>query len=248
MPYYVEAFKNKTKAHNREGAEYRKIPLHPFIVDKLREYITATGKGKNDYLFGKPIINADTGETDGEVARRLFGKAVLELYKRIKIKERLWETRDMMGALTAFDDKGLRKEMRENKISFYSMRHTFQTMLATKYPDKTLVVNYFSGHTPDKTMLNNYLHINKIDGALFWEGYGKLLVDFQAQFVPQGLSPQRGAENAIRTALAFKENSGLLNEDGTMPIEHVLEKVIAPQLAKLKNPVETVEDDFFDSV
>jgi len=242
--YYLEAFNHKTKAHNREGAEYRKIPLHPFMVARLREYITSTEKGKNDYLFGKPVVDADTGETDGKVDRRLFEKAVLELYKRIKIKERLWETGDMMGALAAFDDKGLRKEMRENKISFYSMRHTFQTLLLTMYQDKVILTDYFMGHKPQQAMLANYLHINRVDEATFWNEYGRYLVDFQAQFMPSAKQAERrDFVRGYMSSLWDKSENGSV--DVFEEFNRLMEKLPVPNDAEWADELYTDPASFF---
>ena len=64
--YYLKVFNHKTDFYNTNGAdEYRKIPLHPFIVEMLKGHIKTTGKAKTDYLFGNPKMNEDTNRIDG---------------------------------------------------------------------------------------------------------------------------------------------------------------------------------------
>jgi len=108
----------------------------------------------------------------------------MELYRRIKIRKTLQETGSLTEALQSANNKGLEREMKEKNITFYSLRHTFQTLLATKYKDQTLLIDYFMGHKPQQKMLGNYLHINELSPSAFWNEYGKLLIEFQEQFIP----------------------------------------------------------------
>jgi len=251
--YYLKVFNSKTDFYNKsEAEEYRKIPLHPFIVNMLKAHIRETGKTKGDYLFGNPKMNEDTKQIDGHLNAKRYKKAIVLLYSHIKVREKLQETGNIVEALKSVEGDELRKEMKEKRIVFYSLRHTFQTLLATKYKDQTLLIDYFMGHKPQQAMLANYLHINKVDEGTFWNEYGKLLVDFQSWFIPTGLPNGRKEGHETHKKYiddAFEANRHLLNEDGTMSIENALDAIINPILSQAKKTENgATDDDFFDSV
>ena len=182
--YYFNVFNHKTEAHNTDILEeYRKIPLHPFIVDKLKAYIENTGKEGNDYLFGKPKADKDTGQIDGYLNAEKFENAIGFLYGQIKLVETLKEGGSLPEAVAFINSDKFDKEIKKNNITFYSFRHTFQTMLAIMYPGQSLLIDYFMGHKPDRAMMANYLHINEVDDFSFWNEYGLSLIDFQASFL-----------------------------------------------------------------
>jgi integrase len=146
-------FNKKTDFFNKnENDEYRKIPLHPFIIENLKSYIQGMGKERTDYLFGVPKMNEDTKQLDGHLHQTHFRKAIIEFYKRIKIMAKLQETGDFKKALS-INIAELENEMKEKRIVFYSLRHTFQTLLATKYKGQALLIDYLMGHRPIQTML-----------------------------------------------------------------------------------------------
>jgi len=248
--YYLRVFNHKTDFYNtNEADEYRKIPLHPFIVDMLKAHIQATGKTKTDYLFGNPKMDEDTKQMDGYLNPKRYEKAITEIYSRIKVREKLQETGDLTEALKSIDADELRKEMRAKRIVFYSLRHTFQTLLATKYKGQTLLIDYFMGHKPQQAMLANYLHINKVDEGTFWNEYGKLLVDFQDQFIPHKVSREKHEADKKHINDVFEANRHLLNDDGTMKIGDAFELLYNPLLSQArKTDNEAADDDFFDSV
>jgi len=247
--YYANVFNHKTDAHNiSELEEYRKMPLHPFIVGMLKEYIEVTGKGGNDYLFGEPKADKDTGEIDGYLNAERFEKAIALLYRQIKTKEILQTGSSIEKALEFISSDAIEKEMKEKRITFYSLRHTFQTMLAMRYPGQSLLIDYFMGHKPGSAMMANYLHINKADNIDFWNEYGKLLIEFQEQFIPTKLPKEIHEANKKYVDDAFEANKHLLNEYGTIDINDALEKIINPHLAKFKTTDSEVTDDFFDCV
>jgi len=236
--YYLNVFNSKTDFFNSERDEYRKIPLHPFMVDILKEHIKNKKIGKNDYLFFKEPKSKD----------KIYGKAVMELFRRIKIREKLQETGNLLEAMQYITSRNMEEEIKEKNITFYSLRHTFQTLLATKYKDQTLLIDYFMGHKPQQKMLGNYLHINELSPSAFWNEYGKLLIEFQEQFIPTKLPKEIHEANKKYVDDAFEANKHLLNEDGIIAINDALEKIINPHLAKFKTTDSEVTDDFFDSV
>ena len=139
--------------------------------------------------------------------------------------------------------------MKEKRIVFYSLRHTFQTLLATKYKGQTLLIDYFMGHKPQQAMLANYLHINKVDEGTFWNEYGKLLIDFQEQFIPPEIPRETHEANKKQVGDAFEANKPLLNEDGTMSIDNAFDVLLNPLLLKAKKTDnKATDDDFFDCV
>jgi len=246
--HYVKVFNNKTDFHNNnETDEYRKMPLHPFIVKMLKSYIVGTKKEKGDYLFGNPKMNEDTKQIDGQLNMVRYRKAIVEFYKRILIKERFQETRDI-GKAFQFDDKELLKEMGKKRIRFYSLRHTFQTLLATKYKDQGVLYDYFMGHKPQQTMLANYLHINQVGEGTFWNEYGKLLVDFQGQFIQ---ADNRELHTALKNHLIDEAEKG--NLDIGVDVIGQADAIVDVMMPILPTPgakkYETAaDDDFFDSV
>jgi len=83
------------------------------------------------------------------------------------------------------------------------------------------------GHKPDRAMLANYLHINRVDETTFWNEYGKYLVDFQAQFIPSMRQVER--HDFVR-----EYSTDLFNksENGSVDIIEVFNRL----LGKLKVP------------
>jgi integrase len=79
--FYLKAYNHKTDYYNvTETDEYRKIPLHPFVVDKLKIYIKEKNIGKDNYLFGTPKVNEDTKKIDGYLDQSKTHKSINHLY------------------------------------------------------------------------------------------------------------------------------------------------------------------------
>jgi integrase len=59
--YLLKIYNHKTDYYNTEDLEgYRKIPLHPFVVEAVRIYIRKKNIETDDYIFGIPKLNRDT--------------------------------------------------------------------------------------------------------------------------------------------------------------------------------------------
>lgn len=245
--YYVKVQNHKTDYHNtNETDEYRKIPIHHYLVDMLKLYIQIMKKEKSDYLFGIPKFNEDTKKIDGYLDPRKFRKAIVDFYSRIKIKERIQETGNLIEAFK-IDKNEIENEMKEKNIVFYSLRHTFETLLATKYKGQTLLIDYMMGHKPIRAMLANYLHINEIDEETFWNEYGKLIIEFQNQFIPNSNLKLKEYLKKYLTA-KFEENKNLINKDGTVSIETAFDMIKPLLISNRKNDNIINDDDLFDSV
>jgi len=187
--FFIKVWNNKTEETNKEGGEYRKMVLHPYLAKLIGGYAKKKGKGKEDYLFGNP--KTIDGKTDGWLNFRWYKNAIFELYEAMKARE-MYKSGEVEKALALETDaKALNAEMEKRQIMFYSFRHTFHHMLTSDYKDG-LVSSYFTGHTPaEGVMLSNYLHINDDTPAVFWEKWGSILAEFQGTFFwhpdPKGL-------------------------------------------------------------
>lgn len=231
-------FNSKTDFYNSATDEYRKIPLHPYLVDVLKAYITDNDIGKDDYIFfPKP-----------NKKEKKYGKVIRELYRRVKIKEKMQETNSFLEAVESIDENGLEAEMKEKNITFYSCRHTFETLLATMYKDQSVLIDYFMGHKTKQAMFGNYLHINELDPSTFWNQYGKLLIDFQATFLPSETTKER--KDIVAEAIEENKHLFAYREDGSVFLDENAVGLLGNSLAKrIRKPkVEADDDDFFDSV
>jgi integrase len=192
--YILQVHNPKTDSFNIAGSEYRKFPVHNFIANKIKKYIkmkeslnTFEESEKkielDDYLFGKAKTNKHTKKVDGQLEARNFSKAIVWLYGKIR-SEKILQNEGYIEAISRTKEdteKDLKifNETHIEKIVFYSCRHTFQTLLATKYKGQSILIDYFAGHKPQQIMLANYLHINQLDDNTFFNEYGKYLIDFQ---------------------------------------------------------------------
>jgi integrase len=163
--YLLKAYNNKTKFYNKtETDEYRKIPLHPFVAKNIIEF--AKNKNQDDYLFG---------DENGNIHQKKFHRAIIQFYKSVN---------NMNGK-----SKDISKELQEKVISFYSFRHTFNTLcvlyrfndISTERTDD--IIDYFTGHKISNKMRANYTHINKIDNDIFYQNYGKFVIEVLDKFV-----------------------------------------------------------------
>jgi len=180
--YYIKCLNEKTKHHHKtDGERYRKLPIHPFILGLLIDYININKIGEDDYLFGEPKII--DGKEDGVMNPKRHAKAMFEFYCQLKAKATTESTGNiaMLGE-AEFHRNAIVNEMKEERQSFYSLRHTFETIFEMKHKGDTILNDYFMGHKP-QGMLGNYLHINGVGDSMFWDDYGKHMIEFQKWFI-----------------------------------------------------------------
>jgi integrase len=268
--FYLKAYNHKTEYYNAEETdEYRKIPLHPFVVEMLKFYIKEKNIGKEDYLF--EIVNENIKQeentnqeedTDGHINNKKFHRSIIWLYRQIKIKEYFNKNgldKTLKNTQKIMSIKELEKEMYERRIVFYSLRHTFNTLCVLyKYNDTDItrnddLIDYFTGHNSGSRMRANYTQINKADKHIFYNNYGKFVIDMLNKFIFTTKEEKQNTENYATKYVDKKwsESKDLLNEDDTMDLEKVIENIIFPLVDSLKNkPTENndEEDDIFTSV
>lgn len=124
-----------TNAHSdgsgtKTPAGVRKIPLHPYVDQKLREYISERGLGEDDYLFLQ-----DGGK---RLYYKVYGQAVRQA-----------------GTMMGFTDTNLQDDF----ISFYSWRHFYNSLLIDSHIN-SLRVKMVMGHKMpvSSDMTANYYH------------------------------------------------------------------------------------------
>jgi integrase len=250
--YILRVYNNKTAYYNKEKLEeYRKIPLHPFVVKTLKYFLQTSD---NEYIFGVPKLDDETQKTDGYLHYRKPRKAIVELYKRIKVKEKFEETGKVLESFIVDKDE-LEKEMKEKNITFYSLRHTFNTLCVLhRHKDTNTersddLINYFMGHKISNKMRANYSHINNVDNKTFVNDYGAFIIDMLDKYIFSTDDEKKKVENYIDTFSKelWEKNKHLLNKDGKMPIEEVYNKMLPLLLNNGRNK-ENDDDDFFTSV
>jgi integrase len=251
--FILRVFNNKTSYYNKEKSEeYRKIPLHPFVVKMLKIFLQT--RDNSEYIFGVPKTDDETQKTDGYLHYRKPRKAIIELYKRIKHKENFEETGKILESFI-IDKKELEKEMKEKNIVFYSLRHTFNTMCVLyRYKDTNTergddLIDYFMGHKISNKMRANYSHINIVDNKTFVNDYGKFIIDMLNTYIFSNEEEDQKLENYIDIfgKVLWEENKHLLNEEGKIPIEVIFNNILNPLLNKGRNN-KNDDDDFFTSV
>jgi integrase len=229
--YYAKVWNHKTEFYNKTiEEEYRKIPLHKILVNGIQFYCEEKNIKKTDYIFGR--VNK-YGEP--VLSPKHTRDAIFFFYSMIKLIEDIVKTGDLEKAYFTNAEKQdtQEKEMKEKNIVFYSLRHTFQTLLGVKFPAQSLLIDYYMGHKPQQAMLNNYLHINQVDIKTFFETYGKNLLDFQGQFMPN--------ENETELSKQIEKkvvNGKIFSKD----FDNVVNSFI-PKKENGKN-----DNDFFESV
>jgi integrase len=253
--FYLKAYNHKTEYYNvEETDEYRKIPLHPFVVEALKLYIKEKNIGSDDYLFGIPKLNEDTKKTDGYLHQSKTHKAIRFLYRQIKLKENLQESG--LFKIPSFEE--LEKEINEKRIVFYSLRHTFNTLCVLyRHNDTDLtrnddLIDYFTGHNSGSKMRANYTQINKADNKTFYNNYGKFVIDMLDKFIFTSGEENEALENYVDTFVdkKWEENKDLLDKDGKIDFEDAKNKIFTPLIDALrtKKATENDDDDFFTSV
>jgi integrase len=264
--YLLKAYNHKTDYYNVEETDsYRKIPLHPFVIEMLKRYIQNNKEGrkigKEDYIFGTPKYNEDTNIDDGYLHQSKFHKAIVHLYKQIILKEKLRESleKNTMDIDWGLDTKVIEKEMKEKNITFYSLRHTFNTLCVLFRYGETIarnddIIDYFTGHKIQSEMRANYTHINKVDNRIFYENYGKYIIDMLNKFIFYSEKQNEIGEGHLKELIIkeFKKNKELINplEPGEA-IPDGMEKILLPVLefiGRRNNDDIIDDDDIFSSV
>jgi integrase len=249
--FYLKAYNHKTEYYNvEETDEYRKIPLHPFVVGMLKHYIEEKNISKDDYLFGIPKLNEDTNKIDGYLHPRKYYKAIVFLYRNIKFRENLNDK----GEVEIPPIEELEKEMKEKRIKFYSLRHTFNTLCVlyrhndTNTTRSDNIIDYLMGHKMASKMMENYTHINSVDNKIFYNNYGKFVIGMLNKFIFTNKEENEDIENYVGKFLEAKKGE-LLNEDGKVEYE-VGMKVLKEMIDTLrpKKTTENDENDFFTTV
>jgi len=240
--YYIKCLNEKTKQHHRaDGERYRKLPIHPVILDLLIDYINTNKIGPDDYIFGSPKMK--DGEIDGHMNPRRNAKALRELYSQLKAKEAIETTGNITGLLAAgFNSDTLKSEIKKDRISFYSLRHTFETLFEMKHKGDTILNNYFMSHKPTQAMLGNYLHINKVGDTIFWDEYGKHMIEFQEWFIHKHDEKPVINFEGIKNYLRGKIDDALFDEVFDRPddeAELFLNEMVRPMLRKKQQEADT---------
>jgi integrase len=248
--FYLKAYNHKTEYYNaKETDEYRKIPLHPFVVEVLKLYIKENNIGKDDYIFGIPKLNEDTKKIDGYLDQSKTHKAIKYLYTAIKMREAI--TEGGIGIARKENEENIEKEMNDKRIVFYSLRHTFNTLCVLhRHNDTDLtrnddLIDYFTGHNSGSKMRQNYTQINKADNKIFYNNYGKFVIDMLNKFIFRSEEYNAKLENAVDAFIdkKWKENKNLLNEDGKINFEDGIEKIIKPLIDTLRTKTTAENDD-----
>jgi integrase len=168
---------------SEKSEKYRKIPLHPVVVDLITRHIKKTGRGNDDFLFGK-----NKNKTEVQKLSYVFSvNAILYLLIAFKIREKIQETASIREAIDIIKSyrgilnsqekmKEIRDYAQNNNFHFYSFRHTIVTLMNIEkiHPDFN---DYFTGHKPIAKMRDNYTHINTVDNGLFCEEYAMPYLD-----------------------------------------------------------------------
>jgi integrase len=244
--FYLKAYNHKTEYYNvKETDEYRKIPLHPFVVEALKKYIKEKNIGKNDYIFGTPKLNDDTKQIDGYLDQSKTHKSIMYLYTYLQLKEAIMK----IGIETEterfnelVDDEKIKKEMNEKRIVFYSLRHTFNTLCVLhRFNDTDTtrddnIIDYFMGHKMASKMMENYTHINKADSRTFYDTYGKFLIEMLDKFIFVSEKEKEARRNYVKK---FQEENNTENNEWIKQLLDTLRK-------KGKNTEN--DDDVFTSV
>jgi site-specific recombinase XerD len=114
----------------------RLVPLHEFVYRKIQQYIKKTGRGEEDYIF-----SAHGGPNQST----LYKKANILLGKKLKLAETKAE---------------IEKELKKQKISFYSGRHFWKTLMNSEDLGED-IEEFFMGHKVSGDVSKNYNHKDK---------------------------------------------------------------------------------------
>jgi integrase len=108
----------------------RLVPLHEFVYQNIRQYIQQTGKREADYIFSG---------RGGPNQSTLYNEANALLGKRLKVSE---------------------NDLAEQKITFYSGRHFWKTLMNSEGLGDD-IEEFFMGHKVSGDVAKNYNHKDK---------------------------------------------------------------------------------------
>jgi integrase len=108
----------------------RLVPVHEFVYGKIQHYIRETGKVEEDYIFSA---------RGGPNQSTLYNKANALLGEKLGLSE---------------------KDLDEQKITFYSGRHFWKTVMNSEGLGED-VEEYFMGHKVSGDVAKNYNHKEK---------------------------------------------------------------------------------------
>ena len=227
--YILIIYNSKIEYFTTDSERIRKIPLHPYVIKMLNLYFSMFGDNKTDYLFGTPSIENETGNTIGILHSRKRRRAVLKLYKMIKMKE-IKEDVTVINKIHQVNDKEYIKEMNKKIIVFYSLRHTFNTlcMLYRHNDDNTErnddLIDYFMGHKISNSMRANYAHINSVDNKTFMNSYGKFLLDVLDKYIFDNFDEKQiiNKDYIDVFALLVKKYKPNLLENGELRVKEII--------------------------
>jgi len=252
--YILKAYNHKTEYYNTENEEYRKIPLHPFVVSFLKFYIKEKEETNkitiypDSYLFGRPKTNKDGEIIDGILHPKTFDRAIKDLYRHILMKQRYKET-GKLDEVVKIDEDELIEAMKKHHITYYSLRHTFHTLCVLfrglKGDETDDLINYFTGHKIDDAIRANYTHINKIDDRIFYNDYGKFVIGMLNKYIFLSEEERQAKKESIKNRFekVKSENPHLLNDNGEINKDMFIEKFFNKGVE-----TENVGDDIFESI
>jgi hypothetical protein len=190
--FLLRVWNKKTEYFNKTSeSKYRKIPLHAYTIKAVKMYIQKKEElygviSNTDFLFGKSVIDKDTGKNDGFLHPKVFDKVVLFFLELVKYKNDFLSffSNEKELIKTLEDIKSLHEELKEIKdagkgISFYSFRKTFRTMLGLKND----LAEYYMGHKLGNDAKTTYIQVNSLDNNLFVEEYAQPVIDMLDRFV-----------------------------------------------------------------
>jgi integrase len=198
---YVSNKKNE-KYLTEKSEKYRKIPLHPFVIELLTDFIKRKGKTCDDFLFGK-----NSSKAEYRLNYKYTVHAIFYVLIAIRVREKLQENatknnifpftetiKSFKGILEKESLGELKEYADKNNYHFYSFRHTLITIMQLErmHPDWN---DYFAGHKPSAKMRDNYTHINSVENNLFCQQYGKPYLDMiNKYFFPEKTKEEIDAE------------------------------------------------------
>jgi len=190
--FLLRIWNKKTEYFNKTSeSKYRKIPLHTYTIEAVKLYIQRKEElygaiNDTDFLFGKDVVDKDTGKIDGFLHPKTFDKVVLIFLKMIKHKKDFTaffsNEKELIKVIE--DIKSLHEELKDLKntgkgISFYSFRKTFRTMLGLKND----LAEYYMGHKLGSDAKTTYIQVNSLDNNLFVEEYAQPVFDMLDRYV-----------------------------------------------------------------
>jgi integrase len=236
--YLLYVNNHKIERYTIATEKYRKIPLHPYIVQQLKEYIAARNKKSDDYLFEYDTTRQDRlkmrmkirlgdkyREEDFDNNREKllnYNKAlnsITYLFIAINIREKIIKSEkprltDKIKESIMFSKEDIKKIIeytKEHNYHFYSFRHTLTTIMGLDRLN-TDFIDYITGHLPEGKMRANYTHINSVDNALFCKEYGALFLKTIDKYF--FVEPKEDREKAGKEAIKnfIEKNKGINRE------------------------------------